>query len=127
MRPTVTPVLATGALLLALAMPATAGPADEKDPIEPHMERLSELLDRLPGELANATERMSLMVERLQALLPADAELDAALTQFRLFLDGLYLKFSGEVAPIPGYREVRERVLFGDEPAEEREADGIEV
>lgn len=127
MRPKSASMLVTGALVMMIAAPAAADSAREPDPIEPHMERLSELLERLPGELAIASERMSIMVERLQALLPADAELDAALTQFRLFLDGLYLRFSGEVAPIPGYREVRERVLFGDEPAEKREAEGIEV
>lgn len=122
----------SAATLLAVTSPfASAGSAEratiEHSPFEPHMERLSELLERLPGEIAGASERLSAMTGRLLALLPDDARLDDALTQFRLFLDGLYLKFSGETAPIPGYREVRERVLHGDEAEPPRESDGIEV
>ena len=121
-------ILVTGILLAAFSPLASAGqPATDRDPVAPHMERLDELLERLPGEIAGASERLSAMTDRLMALLPPDAELDAALTQFRLFLDGLYLQFSGETAPIPGYREVREQVFEGIEPEQPRSAERIEV
>lgn len=128
MQTRIRPLLLTAFLLAAFSPLASAGqPASDRDPIEPHMERLSELLDRLPGELAHASERMRIMTDRLMALLPDDAEMNAALTQFRLFLDGLYLRFSGETAPIPGYREVREQVIEGLENNEAPSNDAIET
>jgi len=128
MQNPIRPLPAILAALLACSPPALAGDTrPEPDPLAPHMERLDELLERLPGEIALASERLSAMTGRLMALLPDDAALDDALTQFRLFLDGLYLKFSGETAPIPGYREVHEQVLDAGEPAEPRENSGIEV
>lgn len=129
MQNPIRPLPAILAALLAPSAPALGGdaPPPGHDPLAPHIERLDELLERLPGEIALASERLSAMTGRLMALLPEDAELGDALTQFRLFLDGLYLKFSGETAPIPGYREVREQVLNAGEPAEPRAARGIEV
>jgi len=128
MKTPIRPYPAILAALLTCSPPALADAGERAhDPLAPHVERLDGLLERLPGEIALASERLSAMTGRLMALLPDDAALDDALTQFRLFLDGLYLKFSGETAPIPGYREVREQVLDADEPAERGQSEGIEV